>query len=253
MNIAIVDDKQEDIAALEAVLHHYAAAAGITISVRRFSGAAELLEDYRPFMYTVVFMDIYMDKMTGMEAAEAIRKEDSDTLLIFLTTSGEHRAEAFRIHAYDYIEKPVSEAQIYRVMDDILKKTTIMQKILSFTFNRDRYILSFSDITAVVSHLHNVEISDRFGNTYTPRMPFSSAADELLPDRRFLLITRGVIVNMDYIQGFEKGVCSLSDGTRIPRSLHREKELENIWQNYIFASIRGEALDKMNRAQDIIK
>ena len=58
---------------------------------------------------------------------------------------------------------------------------------------------------------------------------------------------------MDYIQGFEKGVCSLSDGTRIPCSLHREKELENIWQNYIFASIRGEALDKMNRAQDIIK
>lgn len=245
MNIAIVDDSREDMIALEEILKKYSKASGVEFCIRRFSNAEELLSGYKPYFYTAIFLDIYLDKMTGTEAAEKIRKEDSDTFIIFLTTSREHRAEAFRTHAYDYIEKPVSIAEIFRVMDDMLKKKSVRQPGLTFLCNRKQETVTFRDIVLVSSSLHNVEIRDARGNIYRPRISFSSVSEELLSDRQFLLISRGAIVNMNYVENFDQGICFLKGNVRIPCNLRREKELINTWQNYIFTVIRGEAMERM--------
>ena len=245
MNIAIADDNPRDIAALQAVLDKYARSSGVGIRVTSFMSAEELLKGYRPFMYTVVFLDIYMEGMTGLEAAEAIRQEDSDTFLVFLTTSKEHMAEAFRTHAYDYIEKPFGEEEIFRVMDDMLRRRSVHEKSLTFTCNREGRMLIYPDIVMVTSSLHNVEIRDRYGNEYRPRISFSSVSDQLLSDRQFLLISRGIIVNMNYVEDFDQGVCFLTGGLSAPCNLRRQRELVDAWQNYIFTVIRGEAMKKI--------
>lgn len=123
MNIAIVDDAKEEIDNLKSILMDYASIHQLDIKLHCFSSAEKLLADYRPFQYTVIFMDIYMENMTGIQAAEHIRSVDSETLLIFLTTSTEHMPDAFRCHAFDYIPKSTGQEHIFRVMDDILKKS----------------------------------------------------------------------------------------------------------------------------------
>ncbi len=69
-----------------------------------FEGIAGRLPSF--LFAAVIFMDIYMEGMTGMESH---RKHscamDSDTLIVFLTASEEHMPDAFRFHAYDYISK----------------------------------------------------------------------------------------------------------------------------------------------------
>lgn len=73
MNIAIVDDNREEIDNLKTILMDYASIHQLNIKLHCFSSAEEFLEDYQPFQYTVIFMDIYMEKMTGIQAAESIR------------------------------------------------------------------------------------------------------------------------------------------------------------------------------------
>ena len=249
MNIAIVDDRKEDREKLGGILLKYANAGNEKLNIQYFESAEALLDNYQPFLYTILFLDIYMDGMSGMRAAEIIRKTDSDIILVFLTTSAEHHVAALHNHAFDYIEKPAEQVQVFRIMDDILKRKTDLTQSLSFSVNRTEYHLAFCDIVAVSASAHNVEIYDKYGNTYAPRLTFSSVCDEIFQDKRFLLIMRGVIVNMDFIQSFRSGVCHLAGGMQFPCNLRKEKQFVSTWQNYIFQKLRKEATQRREKAK----
>lgn len=240
MEIAVTDDLQQEIASLKSVLMEYAAMHGITFSVHEFHSGEEFLQDYAPFSYTIIFLDIYMDGMTGIETAEKLRQMNDDTLIIFLTTSSDHRADAFSIHAYDYLEKPIRKDKLFRVMDDILKnRTTLYAKVLSFSVNRKDYLLPYPDIISVVTGDHNyLEIRDRHGNVFSPRMTFSTIAELLKQDSRFLQINRNILINMDHVADFQGGICCMKGGISFPVYTKKSKEVEQKWQNYMFSRIR---------------
>ncbi|MGI6721986.1 MAG: LytR/AlgR family response regulator transcription factor [Anaerovoracaceae bacterium] len=241
LNIAIVYDRKDDREELSNILRAYAATVGEKLSIKHFESAETLLDNYQPFLYTIIFLDIYMSGMTGMQAAEAIRETDGDTILIFLTTSKEHRADALHNHAFDYLEKPTDRAQVFRIMDDILRRKTSLEDSLTFSMNRIPYTICYRDIMAVSSSSHSVLIYDKEGREYRPRLSFTGISEELLKDRRFLPIIRGVIVNMDFIQDFRNGVCFLERKMEFPCNLRKEKQLIQTWQNYNFQKLRNEA------------
>lgn len=104
IHLGILDDRQEDRERLHTILTEYGAVNGIRVHVSSFAAGEELLKNYEPYLYTAVFLDIYLEQGTGIEVAREIRKRDPDTLLIFMTISEDHRAEGFRVHAFDYLE-----------------------------------------------------------------------------------------------------------------------------------------------------
>ena len=248
MNLALVDDNRAERDGLRDILRAYGAANRLELGIDVFPSAEALLADYRPFRYTVIFLDIYMDGMSGVEAARRIRALDDDVLLVFLTTSGEHMPEAFRVHAYDYIQKPADAGRLYRALDDILKRHTTDSVKLTFTSGRTEVGLPYEEIAAVCSAGHYLEITDRKGAVYKARMTFSSARELLDRDGRFLQILRGILVNMDCIQDFVGGVCRLKGGLQLPINVRNRKKIEQTWQNYVFSRIRTEALERGKRS-----
>ncbi|XEC95765.1 LytR/AlgR family response regulator transcription factor [Paenibacillus tarimensis] len=64
----------------------------------------------------VVFVDIEMPLMTGLEMVEAIQKLKTHPLVIFATAYPEYAAKAFRVHALDYLLKPFDEEQLKETM-----------------------------------------------------------------------------------------------------------------------------------------
>lgn len=248
IHLGILDDRQEDRERLHTILTEYGAVNGIRVHVSSFAAGEELLKNYEPYLYTAVFLDIYLEQGTGIEVAREIRKRDPDTLLIFMTISEDHRAEGFRVHAFDYLEKPLLPEEVYRVMDDILRCSTAVIPCLTFSSSRTEYRIPYSEIVAVCTAGHYLDITDRFGETYHTRMTFSGVSELLLEDRRFLLIIRGVVVNMDYVEAFGDGTCHLTGDLHIPCNRRKEKQLERIWQNYMFAKMRREAMEKGGNA-----
>lgn len=241
MNIAIVDDIAKEIDSLEEILKDYAAIHAIPLTISHFSGGEAFLENYVPFQYTAIFLDIYMDGITGIRTAERVREQDPETLILFLTTSIEHMQSAFSIHAYDYIEKPANKDRLFHVMDDILKKETKDSSArLSFSHNKQSYSLPCSRIQAVCTDKTNyLTITDSDGTQYHPRMTFGSVSDLLENEPSFLLINRGVFVNMDYIDHFAAGICYLQDDLNYRVFTKKAKETEQIYQNYTFTQMRN--------------
>ncbi len=240
MNIAIVDDRPEERETLKAFLTEYSVMNRLDFSLYEFPDGESFLSEYVPFTYTVVFLDIYMGGMTGVETAEKLRKTDTDTPVIFLTTSKEHMGNAFSIHAFDYITKPAVREKLFKCMDDLLKtKTVLYSETFHFSQDRTDHSLPFPDIVSVNTAEKNyLNLTDRQGNTFHIRMTFAAICKTLETDSRFLSINRGILVNMDFIIRFEKGCCLLKNGGKYPVYTKKAKETEQKWQNYIFNRIR---------------
>ena len=243
LQIAIVEDQPTERGQLKSILQEYSSVNRLDLGISCFSCAEDLVDGYKPMLYAAIFLDIYMKGMSGIEAARIIRTLDSHVLIVFLTGSPDFMPDAFSLHAFDYISKPADTSKIFRVMDDILQKQNTAASVPRFVFslNRQDQYLPFSEIAAVSADGNYLEIMDRNQNCYRPRMTFAAAQEQLSEDSRFLLILRGVLVNMDAIIAFDKTFCLLEGNLRFPINLRNSRQLMQIWQNYTFQKIRLEA------------
>ena len=229
----------EDRQNLDVLLRNYAAIHHLEIEFHHFSSAEELLQNYRPMRYTIIFLDIYLNGMTGIQAAEEIRQLDDDAILVFVTTSGEHIADAMHAFATSYIMKPCDRKELFRTMDHILKyKTETEIKRLTFVSGKKEYSLKLTEILCLESEGNYLTIVDARGNVYRMRMTLAAAQASL--DDSFLQILKGIMVNLDYVADIEDEQCIMSDGRRYPINVKKRKEIRQIWQNYIFTKTRSE-------------
>ena len=236
MNIAIVDNNKTDCLRLERTLRDYAAINHVDCQIDSFSGGVALLRKYRSFRYAVIFLEIQMTGISGIETAEKIRETDEDTVLVFVTNSEEHRPEAFSVFATAYLTKPCAEEQVYRVMDHILRRRTKTAQHFSFSFDRKEYSLPFADLVSIETVGNYIRIKNHNGEIFRTRMTFSQAQAQI--DSRFLTLMKGILVNMDYIQQIRDTLCIMRNGDIFPLRVRTEKELKQTWMNYKFASAR---------------
>ena len=241
--IAIVDDIQKEIERISGVINEYVERNDVSIDVKTFGSAEELLSDYRPFQYTLIFLDIYMDGMTGVDAAKKIRETDSDTLIVFLTSSADHTFDAFNVHAYQYLLKDPSEdtlkTSIFRVLDELVAMQAAAGASLTVSSEGEEIEIAFSRIVYAQSQKNYIQITDKINNTYRTRMTFSEISGKLSSDSRFLQINRGIIINMDYITSFGKETCELEGGHSFPINVREQKKLDQIRKNYIFSKLHN--------------
>lgn len=242
MNIAMVDDNQADLDKMKGALAEYGAANGMGIAFHAFLSGEKFLADYRPFLYAVVFLDIFfMDGMTGIEVAEKIRAVDDNALLVFLTESDEQQANAIHWNAYDYILKSDWPDALRKVMDRIFRiQSQRAESRFSFSSDRKNVALLYGEILFLRADRNYLIVRNRAGTEYRVRVTFSSVAEKFLKDTRFLEIARGVIVNLEYVTAFMENVCILKDGSSLPISIRNAKRLAQIWRNYLFLKTRNQ-------------
>lgn len=107
MNIAVVEDETPAANALIGSIERYGKEFGKEFNVKRFSNAEEFLTDYKA-IYAVVFMDIQMPKLNGMDAAFKLREIDKSVSLIFITSLVQYAQKGYEVDAISYLIKPVS-------------------------------------------------------------------------------------------------------------------------------------------------
>ena len=221
------------------LLRNYAALHQLDLEVECFSCGEDLLAVSAPFRFAIVFLDIYLEGITGLETAERLRAADEDVVLVFLTTSEDHRAEAFSLFATDYLVKPVGEEAVFRTLDHILRLHTDRETRFSFSYRRRDYSLPQRELVSLVTDGNYLIVTDRRGGSYRPRMT-ASAAEKAL-DQRFLVLMKGVIVNMDYVTQITDTVCLIRGGGSLPINVRKGKELRQRLLNYKFAQIRRQS------------
>ena len=106
IRVAIVEDEAAVRDQLMGYVQRYMRQYDAQIEVTMFTDGVEILEEYRP-VYDIIFLDVEMQHLDGMETASRIRALDSDVLLIFITNMAQYAIKGYAVGALDYVLKPV--------------------------------------------------------------------------------------------------------------------------------------------------
>ena len=107
IRVAIVEDDGAERERLRACLRWLEESEGLRFHVTEFSSGTAFIGSFEPG-YDLVFMDIEMPGMDGMETARALRKMDASVLLIFVTNMAQYAIAGYEVDALDFILKPVN-------------------------------------------------------------------------------------------------------------------------------------------------
>ncbi len=104
--LAIVEDEKQDSDLLQSHIHHFFTenCPDDSFQVTVFDNAGVFIEQYRPD-YDLIFLDIQMPGLNGMEAATALRKKDSSVLLVFVTNMAQYAVRGYDVNAAGFILK----------------------------------------------------------------------------------------------------------------------------------------------------
>ena len=243
MNIALVDDMPGELSRISQIINEYGEEHHIPLDVVTFQSAENFLTNYRPLQYTLIFMDIYMDGMSGVEAVEKIRETDTETLIVFLTTSADHTFDALKVHAWQYIlkvpDRNALKDDIWHILEEVLTLRSMSEAGITVTIDGETKDFPFSEIVYAQTDKNYIRITDSHGLTFLTRMTFSGIQSLLEQDDRFLQINRGIIINMDYIDTFGRDTCVLHGGAHLPINVREQKKLNQIRKNYIFSKLHN--------------
>ena len=118
VSIAIVEDGDKEAAALPRCVERYEKENCARFSYVRFSDAMSFLE-YREAV-DIVFMDIMLPNISGIEAARQLRKFNDTTIIIFVTNMAQFAIQSYEVDAFDYVLKPVTYERVTKKLDKAL-------------------------------------------------------------------------------------------------------------------------------------
>lgn len=244
MRFAIIDDLDSERAYALKLFEEYKDTRHIAFFVDDFRCGEDFLTSFVPYTYDIIFMDIYMNGLSGVETAKRLRCTDRHSLLIFLTSSEDHMGDAFSVHAFDYLTKPLNRDKLFACLDDSMKLLPKPEEYISFTSNGIETRLFYGNIVVLQASGHYTILIDSTGKEYSVYSAFSVFTKPLMEDTRFLLVSRGVLVNMDFISGFTAKTCELQSGLIVPITIRKQKILEQAFHNYTFSKLHRQAAER---------
>lgn len=164
----------------------------------------------------LIFMDIEMPGMSGMDAASLMRTFDTETPIIFVTNLAQFAVNGYEVDALGFIVKPVSYAAFSMRMAKALRvMRENRESSITVKTHGGMRVLGVEDITFIEVRGHELTYHLADGDTVSARATIAEA-EERLADVPFVRISKSFLVNMRHIKGFTMQEVELFDGTPLP-------------------------------------
>ena len=215
MKIAICDDSREDRDALRALLE----ACGHGFEIREYGSGAELYADMGYVRECgIVFLDINMEGMDGLEAAGRIKAECPKVHIVLVTAYVNYALDGYKVKASRFLLKDDLERTLPECVEDILRE----ERVVEFDFVEGNVRLRVDDIIYIETNRHK-NVFYTAGETYS----IYKKMDELeveLAGMGFVRIHQSFLINMRYIGKLGSYVMVLTTGKEIsvPKSRYPE-------------------------------
>lgn len=240
MNIAIIDDLKEDREKVEFYLHKYFAkhTPPSALNIDHYKNGETFIKGFVPYTYQIIFIDYYMDQMSGVELAIAIRKSDSSSALIFTTVSQEYAIVGYKVKASGYLVKPFAYEELVELISLLEMEELYHQEYIEIVNGcSTQHILLESIVYCdIAGHYIQLHLCD--GNMERTRMTFSQVSRLLDPYTQFLCCYRGCVVNMDHIKSLDDYCFIMLNSERIPIRLKEYSKISQTYFDYVFKKTR---------------
>ncbi len=236
MRAAIIDDKSEDRDILYKELVTVLQEKGYRVDgIDLFINGEQFLKAFEQGKYDLLFFDIYMDGINGIEAASEVRKTDQEVRMVFVTTSNDFAAESYLLRADYYLLKPFAHDEIVKALDIINLADYEMQRVVTLP---DDSTCLLHDI--IYSEYYNHRIILYLKNNQKRKIRTSQASIEEILCRNdfFVTCTKGIIINLEYVQRIDDSTVFLMENYQVPVSRRRMTDIRKAHAAYLFRQVR---------------
>ncbi|MCD7806003.1 MAG: LytTR family DNA-binding domain-containing protein [Lachnospiraceae bacterium] len=230
IHIAIVEDEQNYVTQFTEYLRRYEKESGNRLNISVFRDGEHILNNYRA-VYDIILMDIQMRLMDGMTAAEKIREQDQDVVIIFITNMAQYAIRGYAVDALDYVLKPVNyfafSQRLDRAIGRMKKKE---QYFLVISTREGSRKVAASRVSYVESQGHTLIYHTKDGNlSATGTM---KEVEESLREHGFSRCNKGYLVNLEYVEAIRNGAAVVA-GEELVISRGRKSEFMEDLTNHI--------------------
>ncbi len=182
--------------------------------IQTFDNGFLFLDNFKPD-FNLVFLDIAMPGINGVEVSQKLRKMDPDVCLIFVTNLAQYAIKGYEVEALDFLLKPVKYIRLEKVMQRAIKKIELNSKKDIVIKTTDSFVkISSDDIISVVADDHII-IYHTLKGDYQTWSSLKAVLGELSPIK-FYRIGKSSIINLNFVKGIKNGSVMLKDGSGFP-------------------------------------
>lgn len=221
MRIAICENDKNQLVLMNAYIDAWAEKTRTRVQVEEFSTAESFLLQWTDVdRYDLLFLDIRLGNLSGVELAHIIRKLDANVPLVFVTGCKEFVLEGYEVNALHYLIKPIDEKDLEKCLDKVSSE--------SFAKPQRSFVIDNGSQTVRFLHeeLYYFESFSHYLTAHTTKGPVRfretiKEIEERLPKEDFVRTHRSYIANMHFARLVEKSCLTLENGTELPISRSR--------------------------------
>ena len=225
MKIAVCEDNAEDRMLICGYIHDYMTRHSYEAEIIPFTNGEALLKAFPSESFQLLFLDIYLPGISGIETAKKIREMDQHCKLMFITTSPDFMAESFTVQTSDYVIKPIKRENMDRTMTvfyDALERSSRKIEVpigrggnVGIALSKIEYIEAFGKLTVFSMHESVVETQLTI-----------SEVEDMLGGEPFLRCHRSYIVNMNHVKDIYDDSFQMKNGASVPLPIRNRRELK---------------------------
>lgn len=204
------------------------------MNISLFSDADALMEAHAARPFDILFLDVVMPLLNGIEAAGEIRKTDKTVKIVFLTFSPEFAVDSYRVKADDYLLKPLDRERFFTCLDECYADILDKAKFITVRGSSALHRVLLQDIEYIEAQGKQVLFALSGGNTVEALDPFYAYEDKLLLEDGFFKCHRSYVVNVYKINTYTQKEITMRSGCRIPISRSCHKGFESAYFSLLF-------------------
>lgn len=244
INIAICDDKKEDIDRIQTYVMEYMDSSKILFEINVFRSGEELLET--DIKFDIVFLDIAMHGINGIQAGRGLRTMHKNVKIIYITDFPEYWIQAVNnVHAFAYLEKPVQMQDISKQIEEALHCLD-SEKTETVSFE----IITIREGCVTDTELMTFQVEDIFYFQYIGRKVMLKTREkeyifvrqmkeviEKMKPYAFASCHQNYLVNLEYVQKIKGYDLLLKNGEELPVSQKKSAKFREKLNRFIQQAI----------------
>ena len=231
MRIAVCDDSSKDREMLIALLRKYERSKAIEFEIEEYDSGETLLENVAALQdYRIIFVDISMEQMSGLEAAAEIKSLYPGVRIVLVTAYINYALEGYKVKASRFLVKDDLPTTITECMDALVGEIEQETQIMEFPFVEGKIRLRINDIIYIETAKHKNVFYTKEGS-YSIYKKLDEIENELQVFD-FVRVHLSFLVNMRYIRKISSYVLTLTTGKEISVPKTRYAEVKKQYTLY---------------------
>lgn len=232
MRVAICDDDLGQVKMLVAYLEQYRARYPEMRLSTYSSGEALMKAFHHGAQFDILFLDIVLGGMNGIQVAEEIRQKDPDTILLFISNYTDFVFNVFVYNAFQYLVKPITHGRFEEEFERAVKTYQLKHAQYLIKWEHTVTSLEIGNILFIEGYHRHIMVHSTHGDTYQAVGKLRDEERRLIP-YGFVRSHQGFLINMHFIREIGNKFVYLKNGERVDLSARKRTAVLEQYHQFI--------------------